>query len=215
MGIQHPPMAMCAGEQHSWEHLPDNLSQSNSSHCQSAMSSERGKITSPGKFLSGHFMQNKKKKREAGKVHKGILVTAKHLKRFFSSRARSRRKYCVLFLCTEVRTYWGLDSPHTNVLEEKNIRTHRAGWPFFLGTGSQTVICVRFPLGSRAGWLSNPRLLANGNRKFIMTWLLIEFASSFCCSHIRLSLLAVSGLAHNTQNVHKTIITIIIIPCLI
>lgn len=63
MGIQHPPMAMCAGEQHSWEHLPDNLSQSNSSHCQSAMSSERGKITSPGKFLSGHFMQNEKKKK--------------------------------------------------------------------------------------------------------------------------------------------------------
>lgn len=86
------------------------------------------------------------------------------------------------------------------VLEEKNIRTHR-GWPFFLGTGSQTVICVRFPLGTGAGWLSHPRLLANGNRKFIMTRLLIEFASSFCCSHSRLGLLVVSGFANDTQNV--------------
>lgn len=96
----------------------------------------------------------------------------------------------------------GFPSQNVRKFLKKKTYTHaELARPFFLGTGSQTVIWVRFPLGIRAGWLSHPRLLANGNRKFIMTRLLIKFASSFCCSHRRLGQLVVSRFANNTQNV--------------
>lgn len=125
-GIQRSPMAIGVGEQHNSEHSPDAVSQPNLSHCQSATSSERGKIASPGKFLSGHFIR---KNKGGWNVDKGILVTVQCLKCCSSSPARSRRKCCVLSVSIELRAYWGLDSPpKTYERSWRKKHTHTHSW---------------------------------------------------------------------------------------
>lgn len=194
---------MSAGEQHGWEPSPDTVSQSNSSHCQSAGSSGRGKIASPGKFLSGHFMQ-KKKKKGGWEGRQGDPGYSRASGVFLLKPCQEQEKVLWFVPMHRSESVLRLGFPSQNVrkfLKKKTYTHAELARPFFLGTGSQTVIWVRFPLGIRAGWLSHPRLLANGNRKFIMTRLLIKFASSFCCSHRRLGQLVVSRFANNTQNV--------------